>query len=229
VIPARDEADRIAATVEAVRRLPSVGPVIVVNDGSTDATSAVARAAGAVVVEHRWSRGKAAAMVTGAEMVRVLDEHDGRRTPRHLLFLDADLGPTAASVAPLMEPVVDGRADLTIARFPGRERRGKGLVMRVATRAIRRRTGWLATEPLSGQRCVTRTAFDRLRPLAHGFGVETAMTLDALRLGLRVAEVDVPLAHRERGHDLRSELHKARQLRDVLRALAVRSVRRVAI
>ena len=49
------------------------------------------------------------------------------------------------------------------------------------------------------------------------------MTLGALRAGLRVFEVPVPLAHCERDHRLRSELHKARQLRDVVRALAVRS------
>ncbi len=58
-----------------------------VDDGSTDQTGRVARAAGARVVRHSRNRGKAAAMETGAEAVRLLDAD----TPRHLLFLDADL------------------------------------------------------------------------------------------------------------------------------------------
>lgn len=52
--------------------------------------------------------------------------------------------------------------------------------------------------------------------------METALTVDLLRKGFRVAEVEVPLAHRATGTDWRSQLHRARQFRDVARALAVR-------
>ncbi len=60
VIPAKDEQDRIAATVRAVAGLDVVDVVVVVDDGSTDLTSKVARDAGAVVVAHHRNRGKAA-------------------------------------------------------------------------------------------------------------------------------------------------------------------------
>ncbi|MEV4470374.1 glycosyltransferase family 2 protein [Nonomuraea salmonea] len=220
VIPAANEADRIAATVKAAAALPGVDLVVVVDDGSHDQTGRVARAAGARVVRHSRNRGKAAAMETGAEAVRLLDEDDA---PRHLLFLDADLGETAQTAAPLIEPVRAGEADMTIAVFSTRVKLGgHGLVVRLSKEGIRRATGFDATQPLNGQRCLTRAAFEAARPLAHGFGVETALTIDLLRKGFRVKEVEVDMAHRATGTDFRAQLHRARQLRDVARALAVR-------
>ncbi|MEV4567225.1 glycosyltransferase [Nonomuraea sp. NPDC049419] len=220
VIPAANEADRIAATVKAAAALPGVDLVVVVDDGSHDQTGRVARAAGARVVRHSRNRGKAAAMETGAEAVRLLDEDDA---PRHLLFLDADLGDTARAAAPLIEPVRAGEADMTIAVFSTRVKLGgHGLVVRLSKEGIRRATGFNATQPLNGQRCLTRAAFEAARPLAHGFGVETALTIDLLRRGFRVKEVEVDMAHRATGTDFRAQLHRARQLRDVARALAVR-------
>ncbi|REE97489.1 glycosyltransferase family 2 protein [Thermomonospora umbrina] len=221
VIPAKDEGDRIAATVKAACELPGVGLVIVVDDGSSDRTGAVAAEAGARVVRHSRNRGKGAAMETGAEAVRLLDE--GRDTPRHLLFLDADLGDTASGAAPLIEPVRRGEADMTIAAFTTTVKLGgHGLVVRLSRDGIRRATGWEATQPLNGQRCLTRAAFDTGLPLAAGFGVETGLTIDLLRAGFRVLEVGVPLAHRATGTDWRAQVHRARQFRDVGRALVAR-------
>ncbi|GAA4141015.1 hypothetical protein GCM10022416_28690 [Actinomadura keratinilytica] len=221
VIPAKDEADRIAATVKAALELPGAGLVVVVDDGSADGTARVAEQAGAKVVRHGRNRGKGAAMESGAEAVRLLD--DDRREPRHLLFLDADLAETAREAAPLVEPVRRREADMTIAVFSTTVKLGgHGFVVRLSRDGIRRATGWEATQPLNGQRCLTRAAFEAARPLAAGFGVETALTIDLLRQGFRVTEVEVPLAHRATGTDWRSQLHRARQFRDVARALAVR-------
>ncbi|WP_157248477.1 glycosyltransferase family 2 protein [Nonomuraea typhae] len=219
VIPARNEADRIGATVKAALDLPGVDLVVVVDDGSTDQTGRVARAAGARVVRHSRNRGKAAAMETGSEAVRLLDGD----TPRHLLFLDADLGESARTAAALVEPVRAGKADMAIAVFATRVKLGgHGIVVRVARDGIRRATGFEATQPLNGQRCLTRAAFEAARPLAHGFGVETGLTIDLLRKGFRVCEVEVEMVHRATGNDWRAQLHRAKQLRDVARALVAR-------
>ncbi|GIH73350.1 MULTISPECIES: glycosyltransferase family 2 protein [Sphaerimonospora] len=223
VIPAKDEADRIGGTVTAALKLPGVDLVVVVDDGSSDETGRVARAAGARVVRHSRNRGKAAAMETGAEAVRLLDE--GGEVSRHLLFLDADLGETAGAASALIAPVRAGEADMTIAAFAKRVKLGgHGMVVRLAREGIKRLTGWEPTQPLNGQRCLTRPAFEAARPLAHGFGVETGMTIDLLRKGFRVIEVEVEMAHRATGNDLRGQLHRARQLRDVGRALAAREI-----
>lgn len=221
-MPAFNEADRVGATVAAAATLAGVDVVVVVDDGSRDGTARAAREAGAPVLRHARNRGKAAAMETGAEAVRLLDQRD-RREPRHLLFLDADLGATAADAGPLITPVTAGAADMTIAIFAERVKLGgHGFVVRLSAAGIRRATGWAPAQPLNGQRCLTRAAYDAARPLARGFGVETAMTIDLKRKGLRITEVQVPLAHRATGGDLMAQLHRARQFADVAMALATR-------
>ncbi|MDQ1710620.1 MAG: hypothetical protein QOE45_70 [Frankiaceae bacterium] len=215
VVPAKDEAARIADTVRAARAIDGVALVVVVDDGSTDGTAEAASAAGATIVRHPRNRGKAAAMTTGAAAVadRAL----------HLLFLDADLRDTAGAGAALLAPIRAGTADAAVAtlpRTPGAG--GHGFVVRLARDGIERATGWSPAQPLSGQRALTRAAFDAVLPLARGFGVETGMTIDLLRNGFRVVEVEVPMAHRVTGTGWRDQLHRARQYRDVRRALAAR-------
>jgi len=223
VIAAHNEADRIAATVAAAAGLAGVGLVVVVDDGSQDATAAVAQRAGAAVMRHPGNRGKGTAMETGAEAVRLVDQREHRDRPRHLLFLDADLSDTAGQAGPLMHPVTAGTADMTIAVFAATVKLGgHGLVVGLSGAGIRRATGWQPRQPLNGQRCLTRAAFEAARPLAHGWGVETALTIDLLRQGLRITEVEVELAHRATGTGLRAQLHRAHQLTDVARALAAR-------
>jgi hypothetical protein len=239
IIPAKNEADRIGATVAAARGLAGVDLVVVVDDGSDDDTAGKAASAGAQVVRHARTRGKAAAMETGAEAVRLVESGEladpravqprGDDPPKppaapwHLLFLDADLGASAAEAGPLAEPVRNGTADMTIAIFSDRVRLGGfGFVTATAGAGIERATGWRPVQPLNGQRCLTRAAFAAALPLAPGWGAETGMTIDLWRKGMRITEVEVPLSHRATGTDWRSQLHRLRQLRDVARAIAVR-------
>ncbi|NKY21750.1 glycosyltransferase family 2 protein [Cellulomonas denverensis] len=226
VIPAKDESRRIAATVRSARAIPHVDLVLVVDDGSEDNTQHVAREAGAVVVRHSHNRGKAAAMETGAAVVAMRDAPD--RPPRLLLFIDGDLGDTAVNTAPLVPPVLEGTADLSIALLPPQPGAGgRGIVVGAARRAIQSLTGWTPTQPLSGMRCLTREAFEAATPLARGWGVETGMTIDLLRKGFVAVEVPCDLRHRPSGTDLRGQLHRAAQYRDVQLAVAARRVRAV--
>jgi hypothetical protein len=230
IIPAKDEQQRIAATVTAARALPHVDLVVVCDDGSSDATGEHAGAAGAIVVTHRRNRGKAAAVESAVNALGVLEQRDQRPECGTLLLLDADLAESAAACAPLVAPVVNGRSDLTIAVLPaqatatGEAPGGFGLVMSTARRGIRELTGWTPQAPLSGQRCLTRRAFELASPLAAGWGVEVGMTIDVLRAGLRVEEIPVALSHRATGKDFAGQLHRAKQLRDVSRALAARGL-----
>ena len=224
VIPAKDEADRIDRTVRAAAKLPHVDLVIVVDDGSKDDTQHKARAAGAVVVRHAHNKGKAAAMETGAAVVEMRDIEN--ELPRLLLFIDADLAETAANTEPLIEPVLSGKVDFTIANLPPQAGAGGfGTVVNTARKAIKSITGWEAKQPLSGMRCLTREAFNAATPLAKGWGVETAMLIDLLRAGYQPLEVECELRHRPSKKDIKGNLHRAAQLRDVLAAVAVRQVR----
>src|SRR5260370_25650946 len=163
VIPARNESARIEATVAGAAGLPGVDLVIVVDDGSADDTAARAGHAGATVLRHGRNRGKAAAMETGAEAVRLLEATDappGAHRARHLLFLDADLGETASAAGPLAKRGRAGDADMTIAVFTERVRQGgHGLAVGRAGAGIERATGRRRAQPLNGPPCPTRGPF----------------------------------------------------------------------
>ena len=228
IIPAKDEEDRIGATVRAARAIPHVDLVVVVDDGSSDGTQKAARTAGATVIRHSVNRGKASAMETGASVVAMRDEEG--RPARLLLFLDADLGESAVEAAPLVEPVLAGAADCTIAALPPQEgAAGLGFVTGLAFKAIRRATGWRPRQPISGQRCLTRKAFDAARPLAAGWGVETGMTIDLLVAGFTLQEVVCEIKHRTSGNNWAGQRHRADQYRGVFMAVNARRFRRVRV
>jgi len=212
IIPAWNEEERIAATVRAAAEL---GPVLVMDDGSRDATTRRARGAGARVLTTRRNLGKGAAMAAG---VAALPDR-----ARYVLFLDADLEDTAANAVPLVEAVRSGSCDMAIALPPPQPGGGHGLVVGLAREGIKRLTGFEAEVPLSGQRCLTRRAAEQAG-YAPRFGVEVGLTIDLLRAGYRVAEVPADLRHRVTGEDWRSQMHRARQYRDVLLALRSRSL-----
>jgi len=217
LVPAFREADRVGDTVGALLAIAGVDEVVVVDDGSPDATAAAALAAGATVLRVPRRVGKGGA-VEGA--LRRLEPADV------WLLADADLGRSASALSVLVDEVRAGRADLAIAAFPALEDGGLGTVKRLAARLIRLLGRFAAEEPLSGQRAITGACLAAARPLAPGFGLETGMTIDAARAGFRVVEIPVPgLTHRPTGRSVRGFAHRGRQGMDVLRAAARRAVR----
>jgi hypothetical protein len=216
VVPARDEVGSIGAAVTALE--PLVDEVVVVDDASSDGTAAAALVAGASVLQASRNRGKGRAVEEALERLEPADVW---------LLADADLGCTAARLAPLLDAVREGRADIAIAVFPELEGGGFGLVKATAAWAIARLTGFEAEEPLSGQRALSAAALATVRPLAPGFGLETAMTIDAVRAGLRVVEIPIDgLSHRPTGRGARGFVHRGRQGLDILAAAAARAVPR---
>jgi glycosyltransferase involved in cell wall biosynthesis len=154
---------------------------------------------------------------------RALTEGLKEATGDVLLFLDADLGETAKEAAHLLPPILNGEADMTIAVLPRpTQRGGMGLVLRAAHDGIKQATGRSFGAPLSGQRALTRELTNRIGCIEEKFGVEVALTIDALRCGARVLEVPVAFRHRETGRDLRGFLHRWKQYRDVKRAVRSR-------
>lgn len=217
IISAKDEADVIASTVRACRAIPKVDLVLVVDDGSEDDTGTVARNAGAVVVRHSVNRGKASAMETGGSVVAMRDIQG--REPRLLLFVDADLGESATSCAALIGPVAAGEIDMTIG-VPD-EPISRGTIASTARRAIHAATGWAPRQPLSGQRCITREAFNVATPLSRGWGVEVGMSIDVLVAGFSVVELPCDIRHRH--NDAAS--HNIAQYRDIMMAITSRKFR----
>lgn len=210
IVAAFNEGDRIGATVKGLRdAFPGV-VVIVADDGSTDDTWDIAEAAGAVVVGDGKNRGKGAAASLAAE--RAL--HDGPPSAGSVVLLaDADLADSAGRLAPLADEVAGGRADVSVAMFASRVGGGFGIALGFAHWAIKKRCGLETQAPISGQRGLTYEALRAVTPFRAGFGMEIGMTVDAVRAGLSVKEIELELAHRATGKTLRGFLHRGKQLR----------------
>ena len=210
LVPAKDRADSVGATVAALRALPAVHRVVVIDDGSTDHTADAARTAGADVLRLPRNRGKGGAVAAGVVATPEADVY---------LLIDADLARTAASADLLLAPVLRDEADLVVGVLPSAEGKGGfGLVRDLAATGIRRGSGLDVRAPLSGQRAV-RADLVRNLTSADRFGLEVAMTIDVARSGGRVVEVDVPMDHRHTGRSFAGFAHRGRQGRDIVRSL----------
>lgn len=175
VVPAYNEGDTLAEVLTALQAMTLWDELVVVSDGSTDDTAAIARAAGVTTVELSTNRGKGHALAAGVAAT----------TAPVLLFVDADiLRLSEAMLSSLVAPVLAGRAAMNV----GIRHRG-GLL-----NAVQRHFGPL----LSGIRALRRDVFLAVpADFRRGFRIETALNHYCRRLGGRV-EVTVlhALEHR---------------------------------
>jgi glycosyltransferase involved in cell wall biosynthesis len=211
VVPAFNEEQRIGAVIEVLRATDSVHGIVVVDDGSTDATADAALRnghAGAVqglasvhAIALARNVGKGGAMTAG---VRQTDADV-------ILFLDADLiGLTSAHVDALVGPVVSGEADMAVGIFRG-------------GRAITDLSQFLVPY-ISGQRAIRRDVFLAVpRVETARFAVETMLTKYAKAHGLKVRSVPLfgvtHVMKEEKRGLLRGILDRARMYRDIARSL----------
>lgn len=246
IVAARNEAERIAATLHALAEaFPGVS-LWVADDGSSDDTAAIARSAGANVARRERAVGKGGAMTLAARQVLgTRDSAAAGSKPRGsidpesndpsskvaapgvaegavVLLCDGDLGESAGLLGPLAQAVRDGEADLVVAAFARRVGGGFGFALGFARRTIERRCGFRARAPISGQRAVRADLLERLLPFADGFGMEVGMTIDAVRAGARVREIELDLAHRATRRTPAGFAHRARQLVDFVRVYRAR-------
>ncbi|TML99891.1 MAG: glycosyltransferase family 2 protein [Actinobacteria bacterium] len=211
LVAAHNEADRLPATLAALREAFPGARVIVADDGSTDATADVSRAASAEVVSTGRDIGKGGAMTAAAR--RVLDVA-AAPDPPVVVLCDGDLGASARYLPELAAAVADGRADLAVAAFARRVGGGVGAAVGFARWAVRSLAGLDLQAPISGQRAMRGEVLPVVVPFAPRFGMEIGMTVDAARAGFRVVEVPLDLEHRATGRTLRGFLHRGRQLAD---------------
>jgi glycosyltransferase involved in cell wall biosynthesis len=214
LVAAHDEADRIGATVDALRRAFPAGRITVADDASRDGTAEVAMRHGAEVVRRGRSHGKGGNMTAAADSVM---EFARAPAPPVFLLCDGDLGESAARLVPLVEAVEREECGMAVASFARRVGGGFGLALRFARWAIRRRCGLAPQAPISGQRALSAAAFSDVVPFAQGFGMEIGITIDAVRAGHELREYELDLEHRATVRDISGFLHRGRQLLDFVR------------
>jgi glycosyltransferase involved in cell wall biosynthesis len=212
IVAARNEAERIADTVVALRGAFPAAAIWVADDASTDGTAEAAIAAGAQVVSRGRPHGKGANVSAAAEAAL-----SASPPPTLILLCDADLGPSAARLGPLLEAVRAGECDLAVAAFSRRTGGGFGIALGFARWAVRGLCGVKTAAPISGQRALRVEVLRVTLPFARGYGMEVGMTVDALRAGYRLREYELDLTHRRTGRTPAGFAHRAHQLADFAR------------
>jgi glycosyltransferase involved in cell wall biosynthesis len=197
VVPAKNEADTIAAVVVALLALGH--PTLVVDDGSTDATAALAEEAGATVVSMPFNLGVGGALRCG---FRYAIDHGYEL----VVQCDADGQHRPDQVEVLVDTQRRTGAHLVIGnRFQGPEHyavsRGRRAVMKLLSTTVRLRTGLRITDTTSGFRCISRPLLDAFAdsyPVQY-LGDTFEAVVVAGRAGYRVTEVPVAMSHRGGG------------------------------
>ena len=192
-IPCFNEERFIGSVVLKVKRY--VDRVLVIDDGSSDASVEIASAAGAIVYSHGCNKGYGAAIRTafdkgkeqGADVLVVIDgdgQHDGRDIPR------------------LVKPVLDGEADVVIgSRFLG-EASGSPLYRRLGQRVLNVATnvgsGRRLSDSQSGFRAYSSKALNTLNLTENGMSVTSEMQFAIANQGLKVAEIPIEVSYGEK-------------------------------
>lgn len=204
IIPARDEANSIGSLIPKIRQSLSKYPheIVVIDDGSKDATGQIARSNGATVVSHGKNLGKGAAMKTGVE----------NTIGSIIVFLDGDGAHDPQDIPGVIAPFFQGNADLVIGsrtlpeskvpNSPARRRLSNSLasftisviislLLPIAT-LFKCPMKWIRiTDCTSGFRAIKRDAWQKLVLDSHGFGIETEMIFETAENKLTITEVPI--------------------------------------
>ena len=194
ILPAKNESAAIGTTVEKIHaQLVQMGQtaaveVLVINDGSTDNTAAVAQAAGARVVHHPYSKGNGAAIKTGARAAQ----------GEVLVFMDADGQHDPADIPRLLDKLNQGHDMVVGARQKGSQASvGRGLANGLYNRLASWMTGHKVEDLTSGFRAVRADKFrEFLYLLPNGFSYPTTSTMAFFRAGYSVAYIPIHAAKR---------------------------------
>lgn len=213
VVSAYNEADRLGSTLDALAEAFPGARVMVADDFSSDATPQIAEQSGAELVRAHKHLGKGGTNTLAVGRLLSRGGPGAANLPV-VVLCDGDLGPSARELPRLVEALGRDEGDLAVATFARRVGGGFGFAVGFSRWAIRRRTDGALdpTAPISGQRALKPGVVAAVLPFAPGFGMETAMTIDAHRAGFRLVEVELPLEHRATGKTAAGFLHRFRQL-----------------
>lgn len=178
ILPARNESQSIAALVSELRQQLPAAELLVIDDGSSDGTGALAEAAGARVIRHASARGNGAAIKSGARAAR----------GEVLVFMDADGQHQPKEISRLLARLDDGYDMVVGARS---SKAHASLPRRLANGLYNWLSSWLTEQPIldltSGFRAVRRTAFLPFLPLLpNKFSYPTTSTMCLIRAGYGV-------------------------------------------
>lgn len=215
IIPAYNEEDKIKDTLENIKNIETINEIIVVDDGSKDKTTELAKTVQSEkikVFKLEKNQGKGFALNYGLDIAM--------KNANIIGFLDGDLGSSSSEVAKLITPVLNNEADVVIAKFPpAKKKGGLGFVKGLAKESVLQMTGVELDATLSGQRIFKKEVLEKFDEIPFGYGVEVGMTIDILKHGYKIKEVLVNMTHSETGRDLKGFIHRGKQYYHIKKVL----------
>ncbi len=190
VLPARNEAANLGPHLTEIKSLYPEAELILVNDGSTDETADIAKASGAVVVDHPYSMGNGAAVKTGAR----------KASGKYILFMDADGQHNPADIGDLISEMEEKNYKMVIgARRPeSHASRPRRMMNYLYNRFASVMTGFRIHDLTSGFRLVEARLFRQfLYLLPNGFSYPTTITMAFLRSGMPLSFVWIQARQRD--------------------------------
>ena len=210
LVPAYNEAEKIEATIMALKKIAEIKEIIVINDGSTDETAQIIKQLDVISVNLTKNLGKGGALNKGIPYAKF----------SIIALVDADLGNTAYEMRKLIKPILTDEADMTIAQFPkSKSKAGFGFTLFLAQKGLKLITGNNFKSPLSGQRVLSKRAIKHINRFATGFSVEVALNLSLSQGGFKIKEIPVNMAHNRSKKDLTGFYHRSKQFKDILLTL----------
>lgn len=209
-VPIYNEADRITDTIKGLKSVKAIDEILIIDDGSIDNTGQVIKELDVSIINVPENQGKGNAMKIAIETM----DYD------YIAFIDGDLGCSSIEVSKLIEPVVRDQVDFTIAKFEvSKIKGGFGFVKGLAKMGVAFYTGIETNISLSGQRVYKRKVMESIEYIPTHYGVELAMTIQAIKNGYKFQEIAVDMTHRYSDRSLKGFLHRGRQFIDIFKTL----------
>ncbi len=201
VIPCLDEEKFIGDIVIRTRR--QVSKVIVVDDGSTDQTAEVATVSGAEVIRHQKQRGAGAATMSGFEAAL-------KQSADIVIALDGDGQHDPDEIPLLLQPILDGQADLVIgsrflkvAKVPTYRKLGIDVITWLYNLGVKNKI----IDAQSGFRAYSKKTLESIHITIPGFGFSIQTLVQARKSGVRIVEVPISIIYHDQGSTVNPFIH----------------------
>lgn len=221
VVPVYNEEDIIEDTILGLKKINRIDEILIVNDGSTDNTKNVVENLNVKTINLDKNYGKGHAM----NIAITTCDYD------YIAFVDGDLGLTSSEIEKLIYPVISNEVDFTIAKFPEAKtvtnaKGGFGFVKGLAKKGVYFYTKKEIDTSLSGQRVYKKEVMDIMNYIPNRYGIEVAMTIQALNGDFTFKEVPVNMSHRYTERNLKGFIHRGKQFLNILKTLIIMFFRR---
>lgn len=205
IAPVYNEEKYIHDTIKGLKSIAYNIDIYIVDDCSTDSTLMILKNIENInIISLKENKGKGNALQRGIEST--IGRYDV------IGFVDGDVGITSKEIEKLITPILEKKADVTIAKFPPPKKKGGfGMVKKLSLYGIKFFTGKEIYSGLSGQRVFKTEVLKEFKTIPFGYGVEVGMTIDILRKGYSILEVPVEMSHDETGRDLGGIKHRLKQ------------------